>query len=312
MLTDISNLINTSLADAENNTNANANANVENDAITNNENDTDIENDAITNNENNNDDDNDIILVSQDLSTFVILFEVLNNFTDILTLEFKEKGVKILFVDTHQMALIFVKLNSDSFTKYRTIQNNAKITFSLQDLCSFIKLAKKEKYINVKTNVLSIRVKKSKIYFDFTDENTSETVTYSQTCLDDEIKIINLPQSTSFEKVITMENSKFFEICKMTKKYSDYIQILCDDKKIIFGCNDISKTFINNNSVKITLLKNDIENKLIFGLKDLIKLEKLSLLSHDIQLYLKSDYPLFLNVHMGTLGKFIIGMSPVE
>jgi hypothetical protein len=60
-------------------------------------------------------------------------------------------------------------------------------------LCNFIKLAKKEKHINVENDLFSIRVKNQKIFFDFTNELEHDTITHTQNLFENNDHEMKLP-----------------------------------------------------------------------------------------------------------------------
>jgi DNA polymerase III sliding clamp (beta) subunit (PCNA family) len=84
------------------------------------------------NNENNvEDEEDDIVLISHDIIMIDILFDILNNLTDKITFDFSESCIRIIFLNKYETAIYYVKLNSESFTKYKAIQ---KVSFDLRKL----------------------------------------------------------------------------------------------------------------------------------------------------------------------------------
>lgn len=254
-----------------------------------------------------------ITMISHDFPVFDVLFEVLNNFVNEITLDFLDDGIRIMSINDHQTVLLYVKLKSDSFAHYQTTQSNNNISFDLTALCNFIKLAKKEKQIKF-SSTFTIRVDDKKIYFDFTDEYTKTTITYGLTKLDIDNNAKTLPKNTTFTKAITIETSTLFSTCKVLKKYSNYANFSCSKDKFTIDSGEVLKTFNNNDFTRILSPNdnNDIVDAILFDLEHLVKLEKVSSLVSECQLYLKNAYPLFVNVSLGTIGKLLIGMSPID
>jgi hypothetical protein len=256
-----------------------------------------------------------IRMTSVEFPTFDIMFEVLNNFSQEITLEFREDGIRIISLNEYQTVLLFVKLYSINFQHYQTTPLNNNVSFNLTALCNFIKLGKKEKQIN-KESFFAMRVDNNMIYFDFINELNKETFTYKQNRLENNVKEHKLPAETKFTKSIVIDMDKFFPICTMFKKYSNYVTFSCDNHKFVMDTGEISKTFcISNHMHIIALNTSDGTNDNInatYNLDYLINLKKLSYLSTECQIYLKNDYPMFLHIPIGALGKMLIGFSPVE
>lgn len=251
-----------------------------------------------------------INVTSHNFQVFDVLFDTLNKFANEITIDFTNTGIKIITINNQKTLLLSVKLNSDSFVNYQTTQSNNRATFELTRLCAFIKQGKKEKQIK-QSDAFSIRVDNKKIYFDFTDEITETTLTYNTHLLDSETEHLELPPNVTFEKSVEIKTSTFFKTCKLLNINSEYAKFSCDDQIFTIDAGDSLKSFNNNEHTKILLVNNNINTNMVCSLKHFIEFERLADLTSEMQLYFKNDYPMFACIELSTMGKILIGVSPV-
>jgi proliferating cell nuclear antigen PCNA len=226
-------------------------------------------------------------------------------------------GIRILALDEHQTLLIYVKLNSDKFSTFEVKPACHSIGLDLIQFHKFMKTVDKD-------CIMSIYIDKydeQNIVFELQNSVKHNNATYKQKLLDIDENDKKLPQETNFEMSVIMDTTEFKKTCTEMNQFSEYAEITCTSKEIIFKCqgdsNAYSKTFKNSDTgVKIISFKNGGKTptivQAIYNLKHLVTFGKCTNLCSDMQLYLKNDYPLFIHYTIGLLGKMLVGLSPVD
>lgn len=229
-------------------------------------------------------------------------------------------GIRIVAIDPHRTLLIYVKLNADEFDEfYVRTKTTYSIGLDLIQLHKFMKTVDKESIMTMKI------MKDDEQYIKFELENTGKgQVTYfDQKVLDIDDDPTKLPQGTNFEMSVAMDTSDFKKICQEMSQFSEYVEITCTAKEITFRCKgdvtDFVKTFKHADNGSLRILCMNKENKkglmmvqAIYNLKHLVTFGKCVNLCTEMRLFLKNDYPLFINYPIGNIGKMLVGLSPVD
>lgn len=229
-------------------------------------------------------------------------------------------GIRIVALDPHRTLLIYVKLNADEFDEfYVKTKTMYSIGLDLIQLHKFMKTVDKESIMTMKI------AKDDDQYIKFELENTSKGhITYfDQKVLDIDDDPTKLPQGTNFEMSVAMDTSDFRKICQEMSQFSEYVEITCTAKEITFRCKgditDFVKTFKHADNGSLRILCMNKENKkglmmvqAIYNLKHLVTFGKCVNLCTEMRLFLKNDYPLFINYPIGNIGKMLVGLSPVD
>lgn len=258
-----------------------------------------------------------ITMTTNNFAVFEVIFDVLNKFTDEITISFRNNCIKIIFTDTQQpffesngAVMIFIKINSDNIENYQTRTINNEIKFNLRELCEFIEIGQREKQIK-KSDVFSIRVDNTKIYFDFTNVDKESTFTHNQHILNDNNINQNFPTHANFVKLVIMECSTFFKTCKILA--SDNAVFSCSTTFVIDNGSS-SRTFRPGNHAHIVSLDTHSNITTIgnYNLNHIIKCDRMTKIGDECQIYLHNNCPLFLHLNIGPIGKMLIGLSPNE
>lgn len=221
-------------------------------------------------------------------------------------------GIRITALDEQQALMIYVKLNSVNFAEYYVRHPNFNVGLDLRELYKFMKGIDKD-------SVMTISVDKDddqKIEFHLQNPDKGIDTHYRQKMMDIDSNAKRMPRSSEFDISVTMATQDFRKICSEMSQFSEHIEIICTAKEITFKClgdqNELVKTFKNgeNGNVKFESKKKSIVVQAIYSLKYLLTFGKCVNLCNDVQLYLKNDYPLFIQYTVGTLGKMVVGISP--
>lgn len=229
-------------------------------------------------------------------------------------------GIRIIALDKHRTLLIYIKLSADEFDEFYV---RPKVMYSvgldLIQLHKFMKTVDKESVMTMKIS----REDEQMIQFELENNAKSNLNTYSQKVLDIDDDQTKLPQDTSFEMSVAIDTSEFRKICQDMSQFAEYVEITCTAKEITFRCkgdsNHFVKTFKHSDKGGVRIMCLDKEHKkglvmvqAIYNLKHLVTFGKCVNLCTEMQLFLKNDYPLFINYPIGNIGKMLVGLSPVD
>lgn len=237
-------------------------------------------------------------------------------------------GIRIIALDPYRTLLIYVKLSSEEFQEfYVKPKTMYSIGLDLVQLHKFMKTVDKDSVMTMKID------KEDQQFIKFELENTvkNNITTYQQKVMDIDDDPTKLPSDTSFEMSVAMDTSDFRKICQEMSQFADYVEITCTPKEIRFRCEGDSaafeKVFKSSDNTGVRIMcpekakeKNGEKGKkdklvmvqAIYNLKHLVTFGKCVNLCTEMQLFLKNDYPLFINYPIGNIGKMLVGLSPVD
>jgi proliferating cell nuclear antigen len=229
--------------------------------------------------------------------------------------------IKIMATDDHKTLLIRVKLDAKPFLRFYV---------KPAEYCAGIDLMQLYKYFKtIKEGILTIYIddeNEQYIVFEVYNDEQKSTNEFKLKLMDIDNKVYNIPPA-NFVMTVTINCSEFHKLCRDMHQISEFIEITCTNKKISFGCQGDSasntKTFENCNNkdsekgVKIRCAKTNDDSKpeivrAIFELKYLVMFNKCTNLCTEIQLFLRNEYPLFIQYSIATLGTMVIGLVPVD
>jgi proliferating cell nuclear antigen len=226
-------------------------------------------------------------------------------------------GMKIVAVDDHQSLMIYIKLNSENFVDYYVKYKVFNIGLDLRELHKFMKGVDKDCIMTLSVD----KDEQQKIEFHLQNPLKSVDKYYRQKLLDTDDNTKRMPKETEFEMTVLMDTTDFKKICTEMSQFAEHIEIICTSKEIIFKCvgdqSELTMKFKSgeNGGVKILSLKNEKKTPIvqgIYNLKQLVTFGRCVNLCNDMQLYLRNSYPLFIHYTVGSLGKMLVGLSPID
>jgi len=241
----------------------------------------------------------------------------------------KKGGLKIVAVDDQQTIMIYVRLNSDSFSEYFVKYKSYDISLDLRELHKFMKGVDKDYIMTMSID----KDEQQKIEFHLQNQFKLSDKFYRQKLLDTGNPGKKIPDTTEFEIAVEMKTQEFKKVCSDMSQYSENIEIICTSKEIVFKCvGDQSELTIKSQNtlnqskdsqsrdndksgVKIMLSKNVKKNIVvqgIYSLKQLAIFGRCVNLCEDLQLFLKNTYPLFVCYQVGSLGRMLVGFIPID
>jgi proliferating cell nuclear antigen len=228
-----------------------------------------------------------------------------------------EGGIRIIEIDEHETLLVYVKLNASNFIDFYVKYPEYSVGLDLQQLNYYLKNMTKD-------NVLKIYVDKDdeqNIVFEGNNDVAGSNIKHTQKVMDLDNEKKNLPTQSNFEMIVTISTAEFHNLCRNLTKYSEYIEITCTKKELKFSCKGDSakvvKKFTNkDNGVRIDCLDKTGKKANIFHgiyeLRHLVTFGKSRSLCDEMCLYLKNDYPLFIQYSVGVIGKMLIALIPID
>lgn len=229
-------------------------------------------------------------------------------------------SIKIMATDDHKTLLIRIKLDAKEFLKFNIKPKEYNAGIDLSQLYKYFK--------TIKDGILTIYVdddNEQYIVFEVYNDEQKSTNEFKLKLMDIDNKIYNIPPA-NFTMIVTIDCSEFHKLCRDMHQLSEFIEITCTSKRISFSCQGDSasniKTFENCNNkdsvkgIRIKCVKNDDSKpeivRAIFNLKYLVMFNKCTNLCNEIQLFLRNEYPLFIQYSIATLGTMLLGLVPVD
>lgn len=230
-------------------------------------------------------------------------------------------GMRITAIDITKTVLINLKLDAKNFSTFKCKKQRMTLGVNLQYLFKLIKSIDKEDnlifYQELENkNLLNIRV--------VNQDNGKETE-FDLKLLEIEKSKMKIP-NVECEASVTMNSQEFHKLCREMNQIAEFVDIRCLKNKIVFTCKG---DYANR---KTTYRTDDVDGrgnkkvhinyseKLgdsfivqgIYELKNLVVFAKCATLCNEIEIFLKSDYPLFIQYTVATLGRLLLCFSPVR
>jgi proliferating cell nuclear antigen len=228
-------------------------------------------------------------------------------------------GLIIKEINKSGTILVYSKLDSDKFDKYKYNYHKKKITIGV-NLDNLLIILKCMSNMDKMTWALDDEdINKLIIILENTDKKEKKIFRLNLTDLDEEkieIDAIQFPYAAIFPA------SDFHKYCKDMSLITEKIEIKCANNKVSFGVKgadigdadfEISETNGGLNIDVNTDNKNEIVQG-VFSLKWLNVFTKCTNLSPQVVLYLKNDYPLIIKYAVAGLGevKFVLSQKDTK
>jgi proliferating cell nuclear antigen len=133
-----------------------------------------------------------------------------------------------------------------------------------------------------------------------------------------DINVVNITiPPAEFQTIITMPSLDFQKIVRDMHNLADFMEIRCFEDQLIFSCKgDFSQqtTVLNvNDGSNVNVVKNtERPHEIIqgvFSLKYLASFTKCSGLSNNMEIYLRSDYPMIIVHRVAALGQIKLALA---
>jgi proliferating cell nuclear antigen len=264
------------------------------------------------------------------ISAFRILIEALKEILKDVTLKCtpvfydengeisSASGISVVAMNQSTSVLIRLKLAAKNFEKFY-VKSKKPIMIGINMMC-FYKLIKT---ISNDDQMLTLFLEENDmnhlgIKIENLEKNTSTT--YKLNILDSENNDINI-QNSEFEAVVTMQSSDFQKIIRDMSNICDTVNIAFVDgvsnrntlifsgkgefasQKTVLQAKESDTTFPENKSNKDLIIQG------VYDLKNLSLFSKCANLCHNIDLFMKNNYPLIIKYQIANLGHVFLVLS---
>lgn len=241
-------------------------------------------------------------------SAIKVLVEALKEIIHDVNLIINSDKIRIMDMDGHKVALVYLELDALSFEHYEC-KTNQNLGINMSNLYKLLKNITNTDSITFtlytnNPNELAIKV-----------ENADK-----RTIVESKLKLLDINAGSfkipniTFSSVITMPSGDFQKYCRdllhisqtiQIKSINDTLEFLAEgdfaSQKIVIGETQNGLVFSK---------KEDEEVSGIFSLKYLNLFTKSTNLCNTVELYLKKDYPFILVYHVANLGTLKYGLAP--
>lgn len=228
-----------------------------------------------------------------------------------------EGGIRVLSVNLTKTVMIYIKLDIREFSVFKC---KKKHEIGI-DLHTFFKLIKSVD----KGDTLTLYFDDdNKQFLGLTTHNAEKNFTQH-----DKIKIMDLnrsfakrPSVQRYDMSVTMPASDFHKLCRDMSNLSSKMEMTCTQTSIKFACEGdcvvrekiyytagIDKKNIN---IKPTSDSSPTILQGVYELSDLVLFNKCSSLCGDVEISMKNNNPLILKYIIGTVGKAMLCISPID
>ena len=225
-------------------------------------------------------------------------------------IEVTSSGLRIVAMDPSQTVLVHLKLDATSFENY-VCKQNLTLGISMLNFCKLIRTMTNNDTLTLyvddsNTNILGIIIENG--------EKNSVT-TYELNLMDLNEESIEIPPA-SFDSIITMNSDDFQKICRDARILSDTIEIKNIGNILEFSCKGdfaTRNTIIGETSCGLTFVKSINNDQIIQGyynLNHLVLFTKCTNLCNQIEIYMKSDFPIVIKFSVGSLGDLKLALAP--
>jgi len=227
----------------------------------------------------------------------------------------------ILFrtINNNQTSISVVKLESCVFKEFYLKKKEQSFWINVKELNLWFKSIETDDYmLNISIN------KEDKKTFNFMTKHTEKQnkfKKYNQSCSEPDIIINSLPE-IKYDFGINISTSLFKKICNDMKKFSEFMEIYCDENQVVFKCitkynkENIASYENSDGDIEIKKISSAKSAKACFYLDQLLKLKFTSNICDYITLFIKNKNPLMINsqIEFGEekLGKTILYFSPYD
>ena len=231
-------------------------------------------------------------------------------------------GMRIVAMDNQKTILIYARLFADEFTDFYVKSEKYNIQLNLIEFSNFLKTVDRESIMTMYVDKYDENILK----FEMDNEEKHYNDVFSQKIMDSKIEENKIPQDSNFDIVVIMSSVDFRNLCSKLITFSQKVEITCTLKSITFSAitdepnpkTIFSRTY-KNHTANVRIASGDKDNKkkinmvqAVYQLKHLTTFGKCVNLCSEMQLFLKNDYPLFVQYTIGNLGKLLVGLIPVN
>lgn len=247
-------------------------------------------------------------------SAFKSLFEVLREVLHDVNLTFDDQGMKIMTVDGSRVALVFARLNAESFEQYHCV-GTLNLGINLAHLHKLIKSSSNHDTITLYV----LRHNTEELGIEVAQPEKRSVSRFQLKLLDVDVENITIPDA-EFQSVITLPSQYFARLCKDVSAISDTITITSRASQLIISAKGdfaSQETIIDQNtgsgaapSISSSSSEPAEEVSGTYLIKYILLFNKAAALSSTLELYLKQGWPLISCYKVASLGELRFILAP--
>lgn len=212
----------------------------------------------------------------------------------------EQKGSMVVkTMSNNQTVISLVKFDSILFSEFYLKNDELSFWMDIKELNKFIKILDPDNfYIMMYVEKSDEKTLKFKV---INNDDSERYKTFELGFTDPSSTIGNIPK-IDFDLIVSINTLNFRKICSEFNKFSESIEIKCDENKIKFKCTTkYNKPYEDSipsgkDGVLIKKIKENYENiNISYYLTDLLKLKISSDLCDNIIIHLKNKNPLFVH-----------------
>lgn len=237
------------------------------------------------------------------------LFEVLREVLHDVNLKFNDQGMKIMTVDGSRVALVYARLNAESFEQYYC-EGTLNLGVNLSHMHKLIKSSSNHDTITLYV----LRSRTEELGIEVAQPEKRSVSRFQLKLLDVDIENITMPDA-EFQSVITLPSQYFARLCKDVSALSDTITITSRASQLIISAKGdfaSQETIIDQNTSVQTTQSGDSEEEVSgsYLIKYILLFNKAAALSSTLELYLKQGWPLISCYKIASLGELRFILAP--
>jgi proliferating cell nuclear antigen PCNA len=229
-------------------------------------------------------------------------------------------GIIIKSMSNNLTSLSLIKLELNLFTNFFVKKDEHSFWTNVKDLNLWLKSIDSENHtLNIFIEKNDEKTIKFKSYHN---EKENKFKSYEQSFTEPDTEISSIPK-IEFDYAISINAQLFKKICNDMKKFSDYMEIKCEENQVLFQCLtkanklNVASYESGDGDVESKKINKNIKSaKSTFYLEYLLKLKYTSNICDNITLHIKNKSPLFINNSIGddenNYGKLLLYFSPYD
>ncbi len=252
----------------------------------------------------------DLNIKTEQSGAFRILVESLKEILTEGNFIFDETGIKLMAMDSTRTVLIHMKLNAENFEYYHCPEKKV-VGVNMLNLFKLIKTMTNSESLSLfiekeNDNKLGILISNA--------EKNTQTI-YKLNLLDINEDDITIPPA-EFETELSLPSNDFQKIIRDMINIGENIEIKSIDSQLILNCEGdfaCQQTILGetNNGLKFNQVpESEFPIQGIYSLKYLVLFTKCTNLCHQINIYIKNDYPLIIKYAVASLGEIKLCLAP--
>lgn len=236
--------------------------------------------------------------------TFVVLFQILKNFTNSVHILFNDDHLYIQGMDKSHVCLYDIRVNSNWFDKYETVAtDNKAICINTTTIHSVLSISQDHQ-----TLIMHYSGDPEKLQVDFVNEQGLKgefSRFFELPLLECELQLLDIP-STDYDAEFSVNAKKMSEITNQLSLFGETMTIECSEEQINISANgDTGRMMINIpiNDLNEFSISEGETFKLSYSLNYVHKMCITTKLSQEVSFSISEEFPMKISYALGNNGE---------